>query len=248
VGELLKTFNDMQADPAIGYDRAIPEFLDRFGDEVSLYTASKSRAVAEGLEATKEFQDWADDNSELIRDYDRVGRYLAPTGSDFLFSVWSEQITKGERVRLTAREIKELSEQRVGAAMLRAARRKIGPYPNEQGRELLQKYRRYLHTKYPGFPEFVEFTVGEYYNDVRQLEGLVADSRTQDNEIAGAIRQYLVARVKAIQTAGVDEQGFRTSKKAAPHRAALAAYGAALAEQVPDFARVYDRLLASEVE
>jgi len=132
--------------------------------------------------------------------------------------------------------------------MLRAARRKIGPYPNEQGRELLQKYRRYLHTKYPGFPEFVEFTVGEYYNDVRQLEGLVADARTQDNEIAGAIRQYLVARVKAIQTAGVDEQGFRTSKKAAPHRAALAAYGAALAEQVPDFARVYDRLLASEVE
>jgi len=248
VGQLIKEFNEMQADPAIGYDRAVPEFLDRFGDEVALYVASKSRSVAEGLEATKEFQDWSTANAELIRDYESVARYLAPEGSDFVFSVWSAQIQKGERVRLSEREIKELSDQRIGAALMRSARRRIGPYPDDTGREILTKYRSYLHTKYPGFPEFVEFTVGKFYNDVRDLENLVDDNRVSGDTTASAISQYLAARRQAIAAAGVKEQGFRTAKSALSYRNALAAYGSALAEQVPNFARIYDRLLASEVE
>jgi hypothetical protein len=248
VGQLIKEFNEMQADPAIGYDRAVPEFLDRFGDEVALYVASKSRSVAEGLEATKEFQDWSTTNAELIRDYESVARYLAPEGSDFVFAVWNAQIQKGERVRLSEREIKELSDQRIGAALMRSARRRLGPYPDDMGREILTKYRSYLHTKYPGFPEFVEFTVGKFYNDVRDLENLVDDNRVSGDTTAGAISQYLAARRQAIAAAGVKEQGFRTSKSALSYRNALAAYGSALAEQVPNFARIYDRLLASEVE
>jgi hypothetical protein len=248
VSQLIKEFNEMQADPAIGYDRAVPEFLDRFGDEVALYVASKSRSVAEGLEATKEFQDWSKANIGLIRDYESVARYLAPEGSDFVFSVWSAQIEKGERVRLTEREIKELSDQRIGSALMRSARRRIGPYPDQTGKEILNKYRSYLHEKYPGFPEFVEFTVGKYYNDVRDLQKLVFDERVSGDPTATAIKQYLVARQQAITSSGVKEQGFRTSKSAAGYRDALAAYGAALSEQVPNFARIYDRLLASEVE
>jgi hypothetical protein len=248
VGQLIKEFYDMQADPAIGYDRAVPEFLDRFGDEAALYVASKSRSVAEGLEATKEFQDWANANGDLIRDYESVARYLAPEGSDFVFSVWNEQLIKGERVRLTEREIKELSDQRVASALMRSARRRIGPYPDAAGKEILTKYRAYLHDKYPGFPEFVEFTVGKYYNDVRDLQQLVSDERVTGDETAGAIRQYLTARQQAIAASGVKEQGFRTAKSAVQYRDALAAYGAALSEQVPNFARIYDRLLASEVE
>lgn len=248
VGELIKTFYDMQANPQIGYDQAIPLFLEQFGDEVALYVSSKSRSVAEGLEATKEFQDWADQNTELISAYPTVARYLAPAGSDFSFTVWDQQIQRGERVRLNPDDIRRLAQQRIGSAMFRAARKQVGPYPNEEAKELLKRYRGFLHKKYPGFPLVAEFEVGAYYNQVAELKELVLDRRVAGDEAAEAVKQYLLARDAAIRASGVTEQGFRTARDAIQQRAALDALGLSLSERYPNFARIYDRLLASEVE
>lgn len=248
VGELIKTFYDMQANPQIGYDQAIPLFLEQFGDEVALYVSSKSRSVAEGLEATKEFQDWADQNTELISAYPTVARYLAPAGSDFSFTVWDQQIQRGERVRLSPDDIRRLAQQRIGSAMFRAARKQVGPYPSEEAKELLKRYRGFLHKKYPGFPLVAEFEVGAYYNQVAELKELVLDRRVAGDEAAEAVKQYLLARDAAIRASGVTEQGFRTARDAIQQRAALDALGLSLSERYPNFARIYDRLLASEVE
>lgn len=248
VGELIKTFYDMQANPQIGYDQAVPTFLERFGDEVALYVSSKSKSVAEGLEATKEFQDWADQNGDLISAYPSVARYLAPAGSDFSFTVWDQQIQSGERVRLSPDEIRRLAQQRIGSAMFRAARKQVGPYPSEEARELLKRYRTFLHKKYPGFPLVAEFEVGAYYNQVAELKDLVLDRRVAGDQTAEAVKQYLLARDAAIASSGVTEQGFRTARDAQQQRAALDALGLSLSERYPNFARIYDRLLASEVE
>lgn len=248
VGELIKAFYDYQADPSIGYDGAVPKFLETFGDEAALYVASKSKAIADGLEATQEYQDWADKNSSLIRDYENTARYLAPAGSDFNFSVWSLQLQAGERVQLSAKEILELAQRRVGSAKYREARLTVGPYPSEDARAALKAYRAYLHDKYPGFPANAEFEVGAYYNDVLELKQLVSDKRAVDNPTAQSIREYLVARDEAIARSGVSEQGFKTAKKALRFRMQLESFGVALAEQNPNFARIWDRLLASEVE
>lgn len=248
VGELIKAFYDYQADPSIGYDGAVPKFLETFGDEAALYVASKSKAIADGLEATQEYQDWADKNGSLIRDYENTARYLAPAGSDFNFSVWSLQLQAGERVQLSAKEILELAQRRVGSAKYREARLTVGPYPSEDARAALKAYRAYLHDKYPGFPANAEFEVGAYYNDVLELKQLVSDKRAVDNPTAQSIREYLVARDEAIARSGVSEQGFKTAKKALRFRMQLESFGVALAEQNPNFARIWDRLLASEVE
>lgn len=248
VGELIKTFYDMQANPAIGYDKAIPTFLEQFGDEVALYVSSKSKAVAEGLEATKEFQDWADQNGELISAYPTVARYLAPAGSDFSFTVWDQQIQRGERVRLSPDEIRRLAQQRIGSSLFRAARKQVGPYPSAEAREILKKYRSFLHKKYPGFPLVAEFEVGAYYNQVADLKELVLDRRVAGDEGAEAVKQYLIAREQAIAASGVSEQGFRTARSAERYRMGLEALALSLSERYPNFARIYDRLLASEVE
>jgi hypothetical protein len=248
VGELIRAFYDMQNDPAIGYDNAVPQFLATFGDEVAFYVGSKSRSVAAGLEATEEFQDWADSNGDLIRDYPTVARYLAPAGSDFSFAVWNLQLMSGERERLSGEEILELAQQRVGSALYRQARKLVGGNPSPQQRALLQAYRAALHDKYPGFPQFAEFKVGEFYNDVLDLKELVSDPRTAADPTARAVGQYLAARDAAIQASGKTEQGFRSAKGADNLRGALEQVALVLGDQYPGFSRIYDRLLASELE
>jgi hypothetical protein len=248
VSGLIKEFYDMQANPDIGYEKAVPEFLRIYGDEAALYVASKTRSVAEGLEATKEFQDWADANAGLVKDYASVANYLAPAGSDFNFAVWSLQLQRGERVRLTDREVVELAQQRIGSAKYRDARRQVGPYPSDAARDALKRYREFLHGKYPGFPAVAEFEVGSFYNDILSLKDLVDDPRSAGNDTAVAIREYLIARERAIAVSGVSEQGFKTAKSAARARAGLESIGISLAEKYPGFSRIFDRLLASEVE
>jgi hypothetical protein len=66
--------------------------------------------------------------------------------------------------------------------------------------------------------------------------------------VGKAVREYLLAREQAIARSGSTEQGFRQTKSAARLRDGLAALGLALSKQEPNFARIFDRLLASEVE
>ncbi len=248
VSSLVKEFYDMQADPQIGYDKALPLFLETYGDEMALYVSSKSRANAEGLEATEEFGRWADDNEQLIEDYPEVARYFAPAGSDFSFTVYDRQLKAGERVKLTDDQLIELAQQRIGSAKFRQAREQVGPYPSASAKDLLKRYRTFLSKKYPGFPEFAEFEVGKFYNDVADLKKIVFDDRVADTGMGKAVTEYLLARDQAIAASGSTEQGFRQAKSAARLRDGLAALGLALSKQEPNFARIFDRLLASEVE
>jgi hypothetical protein len=248
VSALIKEFYDMQADPAIGYDKALPQFLAKYGDEVALYVASKSRSTVEGLEATSEFREWESKNKDLIAVYPEVARYLAPTGSEFNFAVYDRQLRAGERVKLTDNQIIELAQIRIGSANFRHAREMVGPYPDANAKDMLKQYRTYLSKKYPGFPAVAEFQVGKYYNDIIDLKQLVFDKRVQPDGTVDSIKQYLSAREQAIAASGVSEQGFRSAKSAEGLRDQLASIGLALSQREPNFARIYDRLLASEVE
>jgi hypothetical protein len=248
ISALIKEFYDMQADPAIGYDKAVPQFLAKYGDEAALYVSAKSRAAVEGLEATSEFNDWERRNGDLISLYPEVSRYLAPAGSDFNFTVYDRQTRAGERVKLTDDQIIELAQIRIGSANFRAARQQVGPYPSDEAKDLLKRYRAFLSKKYPGFPAVAEFQVGKYYNDILELKQLVFDKRVTVDGTVTSIRQYLLAREQAIAASGVSESGFRSAKSAGPLRDKLASIGLVLSESEPNFARIYDRLLASEVE
>jgi hypothetical protein len=248
VSSLVKEFYDMQADPNIGYDKALPMFLQIYGDEMALYVGSKSRSLVEGLEATEEFGQWEGDNKGLIEDYPEVARYFAPAGSDFSFAVYDRQLRGGLREKLTDDELIKLAQQRIGSAKYREAREQVGPYPSDDAKDLLKKYRTFLSKKYPGFPEFAEFEVGKYYNDVADLKKIVFDDRVADTGVGKAVREYLLAREQSIAASGSTEQGFRQAKGAARLRDGLASLGLALSKQEPNFARIFDRLLASEVE
>jgi len=248
VSALVKEFYDLQAKD---YDTAVPKFLELYGDEVTLYVAAKTRSLQEGLEATEEFSDWERRNGDLLSEYASTAAYLAPAGSEFNFTVWQRQLQQGKRERLTDREIVAIAQQRIGSAKYRAARRLIGPYPNETQKNILGQYREYLHQQYPGFPLKAEFTVGKFENDVEELRNLVADPRVADNATAKAVAEYLRyldQAVGAYVAQGGKPSGFATAKSASGLRDAMASIGEALAQREPGFSRVWQRLLAQQVE
>jgi hypothetical protein len=247
--QLVKEFQKLQAN---NYDTAVSEFLRIYGNDALLYISNKTESVAGGLEATEDFGDWERGEGEgLIDQYPDVAGFMAPGGDNFSFEVWSRQVSKGRRRRLSDREIVELAQYRAASAQYRALRDKLPPRPTADQKRWLRQWRVKLNKEYPGFPVVAEFNPGEFPKKLEQLGRLVQDNRLADNDVADATRQYLQARDAAVERyvqAGGAAGGFSTAVAAAPLRDWLAGIGKALKEDTPEFARLYERLLSTEVE
>jgi hypothetical protein len=245
---LLKAFQDLQA---TNYDTAVGEFLRIYGDDALLYISSKTQAMQPGIAATEQFGEWERKNGAVLEAFPLTGAYFAPGGDDFSFSVWDRQIRTGKRERLTASEMIDLAQFRVGNAIYRDLKRQAGKYPPAEVKDWLRRQRETINKKFPGFPAKPVFTVGEFDRNIKEMKRAVADPRLVNNEIAGAAREYLTYRDQAVAqyvAAGGKEGGFATAKQAADLRQWLFNIGTALADAVPDFQRVWDRELASEVD
>jgi len=245
--ELTKQFYALQTKD---YDTAIQTFLDQFGDEVSLYVTSKSQANLKGLEATEQFGDWENANEDLFKEFPEVAAYLAPAGDDFSYAVWERQILTGKRERLSDKEMIDLAQNRIGSAKYSWARKQIGQFPDEKGRELLKQYRAVLHDELPGFPLVAEFKVGEFANNVEKMRDLVNDPRTADNKIAKTIKTYIEYRdvYKKVALAQFGSDNIGQSKQTQFMRDGLANIGEMLILDNPEFARVWQRFFSFEVE
>ena len=247
--QLVKEFQKLQAE---NYDTAVPRFLEIYGNDAILYISNKTESVAGGLEATEEFGNWErTEGKELMRRYPDIAGFMAPGGSDFSFEVWERQIRGGKRRRLTDQEIIDLAQYRAASAQYRTLREKLPPNPSDEQKAWLRQWRIQLNKEYPGFPAVAEFNPGEFPGQIADMKRMVQDPALADNDTAKALRQYLDARDKAVARyveAGGAEGGFGSALAAAPLRDWLAQIGRALKIQTPEFARVYDRILANEVD
>ena len=242
VGVMIEELRRMQTDD---YDTAVDRFLQLYGDEMVLYVGSKSRALKDGLEATREFGAWERDNRDVIKQYEKVGTYFAPMGSEYNYSVWERQLQEGSRERLSDKELIDLAQKRVASAKYRAMRLMFPANPNEKQRSILATYRAQLHQEYPGFPIRPEYEVGKFANSIEELNNAVYDSRLQDNPVTGSVREYLELREKLLATKG--GLSFASAKKKT-ERSKLFLFGESLARQNPEFDRIWTRLLSQEVD
>jgi hypothetical protein len=245
---MVQEFYRLQND---NYDTAVSEFIKLFGDDAVLYLSSKSKAVAGGLEASEQFGDWERDNENLLEQYPNTAGFFAPGGDDFSFEVWDRQLRKGRRQRLSDVDIIKQAQYRMGSAIFRSYRTQVGAYPTEEQRAWLGNIRQQINKRYAGFPVTPVFTVGEFESKLAEMRKVIELPQLQDNKVAQSVATYLDYRDKAVQqyiAAGGKEGGFDTAKKAEPLRDYLVSIGQALIQQNPDFARIWDRELSSEVD
>jgi hypothetical protein len=228
------------------YDSAIDKFLDLYGDDLVLYVSSKSRSIAQGLEATEEFGVWERTNTDIINQYPDTAYFMAPRGGgEFAFTVWQRQLQEGKREKFTDREMIDFAQNRLGSVKYRKARRMFGPSPTEPQLNALRGYREYLNEKLPGFPKRAVFETNRLANDIDQMDKLVKDPRLQRNEVAQLVRKYL-ARRKELMEIG-DLKSFK-AKKATSARIELYQLGESIAARNTEFDRVWSRFLAQEVD
>lgn len=242
VDVLLQELRKMQSED---YDTAIDRFLQLYGDEMMLYVSSKSRVVRDGIEATEIFGKWERDNQDIMKKYSLTGPYFGPMGADYNFTVWDRQLEEGSRERLSDVELIRLAQLRVGSTRYRSFRKLFPDDPSEKQRAILAAYRQQLHEEMPGFPSRPQFEVGKLENQLAELREAVDDSALADNPVIEPLREYL-KKLDQFQAAfgGMSLQ----SKRKAPFRARLFALGEQLANQNPDFDRLWTRVLSAQVE
>ena len=244
MAHLVKQFQELQS---ANYDDAVPKFLEMFGEDMMLYVSGKSRSEIGGIEPTETFNQWALDNKNLMDRFEGVAGFMAPGQSEFSFAVWKKQIDRGERTRLSAREVIDQAELMVGSAKFRAARLRFGAYPTSEQRTWLRAYRSALHKELPGFPEVASFDPAKFPTFVGELRQLVDTPEMANNDVATATKIYLEKRDQVLASAG--QVGLLTikSRRTAPLRDYLASIGEALIQKYPDFKRIYEQKLQAEL-
>lgn len=242
---LVQEFYKLQAE---NYDTAVQRFLEIYGNDAILYVSSKSESLMGGLEATEAFGDWERSNDALFAKYPDVAGYMAPGGTDFDFTVWNRQLTQGKRRRLTDRELVAQAEYRIGMAKYREQKAKLGPKPSKEQREWLAAWKDQLYKEYPGFLTNSKFDPNAFPRKIEQMRQMVLDPELQNNDTAQALGQYLAYRDKAVLQA--EAAGYKSlgSDAAQPLRDWLSSIAFALSQEVPEFARIYDRELSYEVD
>ena len=230
------------------YDSAIPRFLDTYGEDVFVYLSGKTKAVYGGLQASKQFGDFERANKGLFRKYSGVAGFFVEGGTDLDWQVYSRQLEKGERERLTPQETLEAAQKYVAYSQYRQVQDLVGPYPNAEQKQYLRDFREYLGEMYPGFTTGT-FDPNKMKTQIDELTRAVNDSSLVNNDIAEAARQYLEVREAVmVEAANRGLSGIDRSKNAADLRGYLREYAVTLKTQYPDFARMYDRLLLQEVD
>lgn len=244
-GELSKYFRQLQVE---NYDTAVERFLDTFGEDAFLYVAGKTKTTVGGLDASEEFGQWERSNSEVFNRYENVAGYFAPTGTNFDYQVYLRQIETGKRERLSPDELVEEAQRLVGVSAYRSVVRAAGPRPNAAQREVLSEVRAVLEQQYPGFAR-APLDINQQTARIAELEQAAFDSLLDDNEVAQALRAYFEVRTAVLDQIAVT--GGPTTLQAqanAEFAAVLRDVGEQLARQVPQFERVWDRLLFNEVD
>jgi hypothetical protein len=228
-------------------DTSALRFIEIFGDNAFIYLANKTTSDVGGLGASKEFGNFERNNPELFRVYPDIGGFFGPAGTDFDFEVYTRQLKTGKRRRLTDDEIIDASQKTIGMAFYRDMKRYFGPKMNKDQREYLANYKDQIIAKYPGFgkmnldPEKTQRDIGSLF-DAAKREDL------KDNKVAQAVNYYEQIRNAALQEAY--RRGFDSLKSAqlGDLHEYIDGYAETLAQQSPDFAKVYDRLLSQEFE
>lgn len=229
------------------YDTATLRFIEIFGDDAFTYLSNKTVSEVGGLEGSKEFGDFERNNAELFRQYKDIAGYFGPVGTDFDFEVYTRQLRTGARRRLTPEEMVSAAENSIGLAYYKDMKNYLGPVITAQERQYLSQYRKKIQERYRGFGS----TAYDPNKTPRMIQSLFEAAKRDDlkgNKIAEALNYYEKIRNAALAEAV--NRGYSTlrSSDLVDLQQYVAEYAAIIISETPEFARVYERVLAQELQ
>lgn len=245
--KLIEEFRQLQQPPdkgGVGWEDAPQVFMERYGEGALLLMQPKTKGASS---PTEDALDWIRSNPGVAKRYKNTYGYFAPQTGEFSITAYLRQIATGEREALTPTEAIRLANHRVASMRFNQMRDRLGANPSKEGRAYLAQLKDALAREYPGY-EPMPTDPGRLDRQIRELRDASDDEDLADNPLTGALRTYFAARDKATQAA--QAAGFSSHAKAKamrPVREWLRQLADSLKADTPQFAEVWDRLLAREL-
>lgn len=228
------------------YDTSAQKLFDVYGEQFWPYLARKTKLNFQGLEATKEFSQWSQDNEPFLNKYPSVAGYFSPVGTDFEWQVYARQIDKGQREKNPNAIALEEAQWSAGYSQYKRFKEAAGPNPNAAQEKTLKEEKTKLEKQYPGF-KFAPFDVNKVKGQIEDL-GTAAYSKTMDNNpVALGVREYFTYREITLKNIAPTGEGITAIRNRKSLRDLEEAAVSVIA-RYPEFKRIYERVLSKELD
>jgi len=239
-----------------GVAEAPGEFIDRYGFDAAALINPKSRDLTNGggTPLHQEGIDWVRENRFAEIEYPQVYGYFAPPPAeedDLVYSVYVGTFADDpERQALNPRMSLEILQDNTARIVYEMRKEEVlENFDGEltvEAQEYLRGVRDQLKDQFPGYLGVVGRGESVSPEDqIAQLIEAVGDERLKDNPMIEPLTAYLEARQFAVDNAvgaGFEVGGGYDVQL----RAWLYETGTIIAEQVPEFAEVWERVLYRE--
>lgn len=236
-----------------GYDKAVPMFLDRYGDDAFIYMTGKTQATVPGLVTSDAFVQWEQQNGHLFDSYPDIAGYYGPSGTGDSLKAFNYFEATGQRKQKGFQQRLNDGEDLVGRWIYSQMKAKIPGKLTDEDRAWLSAGQKEITQLYPGYnPEGSEefrATLGRQFN---QLQRAVADPNLADTDVGKALGIYWARRDEVLHNQVADKvsnssRTVSSSAKGRVYRDYLRQVGEALSERYPDFRRLWDGVLVKEI-
>lgn len=232
-------------------DGDVGKFIDTYGEDAFMFMVGKSRSLVGGQGASKQYGEWEKGHGDLVRKYSEVAGYFGPDMEGFDYQVYNRQFRTGQREARSPEERFNDAQALVAGFKYRAKRELLPDNPSPEQRQWLRDWKDTLKEQYPGWDP--EGFVNDAPKAMRELYGAVKDPKVVDTPQGKALATYLEKRDAAMaQLAArkltVNHDQFSQAKAAADLRSWLYQWGESLVDTYPDFNRLWDQVLAPEVD
>lgn len=234
-----------------GFDVAAEKFYEMYGIEPFYVTQAKTNAGGRELPVSREGDDWMQANRDVVEDFGLVAGFFAPTDEEptFDFSVYSEQLLRGERRSLTPQEQQAMAAKARARAIWARVQAQTENLPRSLRETARQQAKGQLEALHPGWQADVIMQPNAG-SKIAQLERAALDPRLDDNPVTQSLRDYLALRGQALQRVRLRSGSASATlgrQEAAIERSQLMQAGLALASRNPSFMGVWSSLLKNEL-
>lgn len=254
----MKQYIEAGQDP----NRAMIDIIDKYGPNVFMLLTPNTKSTLKGADSSVQWFEWFQVNREFVEKYPNVGAFFGPTGDFDLDSYTSLQ-----RQGLYAP--KTLDEQYDDAAFSLAYSaynkfrdESLGPEETwtREDRQSLAAVRKQLQDQF-NIDMQSSKRAGERRQQLSELDTLLEQAFNNDETVVpflnpetpmgSAVLQYMGAR-RSMQEEGLRRGltsvgGWATSSRTLDLRMQMRALGDILSQQSPEFARLYQFVLAGEM-
>jgi hypothetical protein len=263
-GQVLNDLRDMTADPKKLYADGVNDFLNKWGQSAWVYLSGSSTA-SPGIQPTKEFAKWSQNNSGLIGKYPLVAAFLGPQGGTFDPNAYSEQRNMELRNPKDAEKRMNDSLNNVAWAIHNRTKEKLinkgiddGLTPNQVKNSpyfeaQIKRQDDLLKQIYPMWDPNATGSSHdlEWVNQKIQITRMIKDKKVLSLPAGAALKEYWDYRVRNIEAAKgfnpkLANDAWITSNDGAGLRNKLTEQANGLIVKYPEFKYLWERVLSNE--